>query len=125
MHNKAETMNILIVSDRSDLFGEWEDFAGTLDASVFFAVDHQEAVRLLERQPVDVAVLDIRALGDLGLLKYINDTHGNVRVMLITPERMSDIVSVMRDGQYSLVGDDLDVGAMRRMLQEAVRESER
>ena len=115
-------MNILIASDRTDLFGEWEDFAGTLDAHVFFALDHHEAIRLLERESIDVAVLDVRALGDLGLLKYINDAHANVRVMLITQERMSDLVSVMRDGQYSLVGDSLNVGALQRLIAEAGKE---
>ena len=115
-------MNILIASDRSDLYGEWEDFAGTMDAHVYFAASQQQAIGLLERESIDVAVLEVRALGDLGLLKYINDTHAGVRVMLITQERMSDLVSVARNGNYSLVGENLDIGALRRLISEAAKE---
>ncbi|MCD4828981.1 MAG: hypothetical protein K8R90_06080 [Candidatus Cloacimonetes bacterium] len=112
-------MNILIVSNRNDLYDEWEDFAVTLDSRVFFATDRKQAVSLLECEHIDVAVLDVRAMSDLGLLKYINDTHTKVRVMLVTQERMSDLVAVARDGHYSLVGDNLDIASLLHLIAEA------
>jgi len=109
-------MNLLITSNRRDLYREWEDFARTADARIFFASGREAAIELLEREASDVAVLEVRALGDLGLLKYINDTHQHVQVLLVTEERLGDVVSVVKNGQYRLVDRNLDIRALRKLL---------
>jgi len=90
----------LVVDDNADLAANVAELLESIDLEVFLASDGEAALELLERTPVDVAIVDVRlpTHGALPTGTYEGDGSVIVRTAdTATAERaLGEIVSTIR-----------------------------
>ncbi|MCX6305474.1 MAG: sigma-54 dependent transcriptional regulator [Bacteroidetes bacterium] len=96
-----ERLRILIVDDEPSIRTEIEEFLVAASFTVFQAGLPSEAFAILEREPVDICVLDIRLpeMNGLEVLAKIKQSHPSVEIIIITAHgEMESVISAMRLG---------------------------
>ena len=105
-------MNVLIVSNQKYPLSRMKEFVSKTDISVFFAMNNEQAVEVLNNNSIDIAVLELKTSSDVGLLKYINETFKNIGVILTADEVVRDVVSAIRYGSYSLLNNSFGLSEL-------------
>jgi DNA-binding NtrC family response regulator len=119
--------NILLVDDEEDFV---EMLALRLEATgekVHKAYDGQQCLDLLDREPVDVVILDIKMPGMDGIqaLKTIKSRHPLVEVILLTGHGTTETaIKGMKLGAYDYLQKPADFDDLTRKLAGASKKKE-
>ncbi len=103
----ARTYNILIVDDeKSVVFLLKEELSEIEKYDVTVAYDGAEAINLLQTQPFDVVLLDVKMprVSGIEVLKYIREQHPTTIVLMLT--NFADVktaIETMKLGAYDFV----------------------
>lgn len=114
---------LLIVDDekhtRDGLRASMED-----DYDVYVAADIQEALNILEADPVDVMVTDLRLGGEDGM-KLIDRAlalpHPPVCIMMTAYGSVDTAVEAMKHGAYDFITKPLNIDRLEILIQRALR----
>ena len=81
-----EAMNVLVVDDEEILRSLLEKILKKEGYTVHLAASGKEALRILEGNPVDIVVSDIKMpeMDGIELLKVVKENHPNVGVIMMT-----------------------------------------
>ena len=103
----ARTYNILIVDDeQSVVFLLKEELSEIEKYDVTVAYDGAEAINILQSQPFDVVLLDVKMprVSGIEVLKYIREQHPTTIVLMLT--NFADVktaIETMKLGAYDFV----------------------
>ena len=103
----ARTYNILIVDDeQSVVFLLKEELSEMEKYNVTIAYDGAEAINILQSQPFDVVLLDVKMprVSGIEVLKYIREQHPTTIVLMLT--NFADVktaIETMKLGAYDFV----------------------
>jgi DNA-binding NtrC family response regulator len=103
----ARTYNILIVDDeQSVVFLLKEELSESVKYEVATAYDGAEAINVLQSQPFDVVLLDVKMprVSGIEVLKYIREQHPTTIVIMLT--NFADVktaIETMKLGAYDFV----------------------
>ncbi len=96
-------MNILIVNRTQPMFEKFGNLLSDLDNSVFSADTIHQIASILDRQKIDLVLLEIKSLSDIALLDFIINTYPNVEVRLVTDCTTRHLLTTIKEGQYKIV----------------------
>ncbi|MDR3713264.1 MAG: sigma-54 dependent transcriptional regulator [Puia sp.] len=105
--------NILVVDDEVKLLGLLKRILSLEGYLVFEAADLKSAIRVLNKEDIDVIVCDVRLPDGSGLdfTRHIKQKFSNVEIILLTAYgNIPDVVQAMRFGAFDYIskGDDND-----------------
>ncbi|HEX7286138.1 MAG TPA: response regulator, partial [Candidatus Angelobacter sp.] len=97
---------VLVVDDETDMLQVCKRILEDKSYVVATATDGPEALELLRREPVDVAVLDLRlpSMSGLDVMREALRINPNVAVLIITAQATMDTaIQAVRDGAFDLI----------------------
>ena len=105
--------NILVVDDEEKLRGLLKRIISLEGYTVFDAADLRTAVRILQKEDIDLVVCDVKLPDGNGLdfTRSIRSRHTHVEIILLTAHaNIPDVVQAMRSGAFDYIskGDDND-----------------
>ncbi len=113
-------MNVLVAGTDSYLFSEFNDFLTATGFTPYFAENNRKAIKILNSVEINIIVLEIKTLKELNLLKYINDNHKTVQVILITEKNFKEQISIIRNADYLLLQKPFRLSELITHLREKV-----
>ena len=96
-----ETLSVLIVDDEQRVLDEIEEFLSKKDYNVVTANRATDAYHILEKNVIDIIILDVKMPGVDGLeaLQQIKTEYPNVEVIMISGHGdMDTVIEAMRKG---------------------------
>ncbi len=115
-------VKVLIVDDEKDFVEMFSMRLQTEGEKVSFAYSGQDALNILEKQPIDVVILDIKMPGMDGIdtLKEIRKKHPLVEVILLTGHGTADTaVKGMKLGAFDYLMKPADFDEIRVKVRNA------
>jgi len=106
------TVNILIVGTRN-LFGRMGERTAGTGICIRTVADHREAAEAILAHPTDVLIIEIASPQAVGLLKYVNDNFGDIRVILTADDETGEVIRTLRYGKYKFLSDPLMLPELR------------
>ncbi|MBL4559976.1 MAG: hypothetical protein COC06_02095 [Bacteroidales bacterium] len=80
--SSEEPMNILFIKENRSLIDELKEYIQSLDARAYFADDLIEMEIILNQTAIDLVIIPLKALSNLDMLKYINDSFKETKVVI-------------------------------------------
>jgi DNA-binding NtrC family response regulator len=74
-----------------------------MEGKAYFADNIEEATALLYAHPIDIAVLDLKQMTDIRVLKYINEYFNNVRIVVAVERNIENAISTIRNSQFGIL----------------------
>jgi DNA-binding NtrC family response regulator len=96
-----ESLTILVVDDEQRVLDEINEFLVNRQYKVFTAGYADEAYAILEKQSIDIVILDIKLpkVSGLEVLKVIKENHPQIEVIMISGHGdMDTVINAMRQG---------------------------
>ena len=116
----ANFLNLLIVDDERSIREACREVAMSLGFAAHVADSAEHAYRLLQAQPVDAILLDLRLPGAGGLeaLRRIKELHPEALVIVVTGYgTVQSAVQAMKHGAYEYVTKPFSVDELRLLLE--------
>jgi two-component system response regulator PilR (NtrC family) len=119
------TERLLVVDDEQSM-REWLNIALSQDGfEVESAGNGEDALKVLERTPVDLALVDLRMAGFDGLetLRRIKQLDDSVSVVIMTAYATAETaVQALKEGAYDYIIKPFKVDELRHLVQKALEE---
>jgi two-component system, NtrC family, response regulator PilR len=119
------TERLLVVDDEQSM-REWLSIALSQDGfEVESAGNGEDALKVLERTPVDLALVDLRMAGLDGLetLRRIKQLDDSVSVVIMTAYATAETaVQALKEGAYDYIIKPFKVDELRHLVQKALEE---
>lgn len=120
-------MNILIVDDNMNFLNDLEMLLSSKH-TCFLARTTEEASCILEREEIEVLLLDINLGAGTDGLTFLMEVKAGwpflVVIMITEDERVSTVVKAMRNGASGYVGKQPDLASLRVSIMKAMRDAE-
>lgn len=119
---------ILLVDDEERYLATMTKLLAQRDLTAFAAPGGAAALEILDREPVDVVILDVKMPGmdGLAVLKRIRARHPLVEVIMLTGHgSISTAVEGMRNGAYDYLTKPCDVDELIARAADAFEKKER
>ncbi len=121
---KASEVSVLFVDDEPDMLRSMRRFLRKEPYQAGFAGSAREALAILERQPVDIIVSDLRMpdMDGLALLEQVKSGYPDVIRLIFSANRdMEQIINAINSGEvYRFMSKPLDPEGFKRILGETV-----
>ena len=96
-----EPLSLLIIDDERRVLDEIKEFLQNKDYQVYVASTSAKAFVILDKQPVDIVILDVKLSDSNGIdvLRKIKAGHSEIEVIMISGHGdMDTVISAMREG---------------------------
>src|SRR5579872_142641 len=116
----ANFLNLLIVDDERSIREACREVAQSLGYTAYVADSAEHAYRLLEAQPFDSVLLDLRLPGAGGLdaLRRIKERRPEAVVIVVTGYgTVQSAVQAMKNGAYDYVTKPFSVDELKMLLE--------
>ena len=110
-------MNILLINDNKYIVNEMTDFLKTNNSELFLVESTQQAVHVLSKNIINVVLINMNSISDIGLVKYINDNFPNVRVFLTVENQIEEAISVFKNGSYKLLSNPMKLQELKKIME--------
>lgn len=100
------TMNILVLDDEQGYRDELNEFFQDFDFTTHLASRPSEALQIMTKSPIDIAILDVQLpeMSGLEVLEKIQSTHKETEVIMITGHGdMDTVIDAMRRGAADFI----------------------
>ena len=118
------SLNVLFVDDETDFLDTVLKRMKKRDVNVTGAESGEKALELLEREPVDVLVLDVRMPGMDGIqaLREIKKNHPLVEVIMLTGHASMEVaIEGMELGAFDYLMKPVDIDELLYKIQDAYK----
>lgn len=119
-------IRVLLVDDEEDYVKAMAERMDMRDLQSQVALSGEEALKLLEKEPPDVIVLDLRMPGMQGMevLERVRKEHPHIQVIILTGHGgEAEEAEARRLGAFEYLQKPADTGALVRTIQGAWRRS--
>jgi DNA-binding NtrC family response regulator len=76
-------------------------------SNAYFAHSKEQAIKTLDKFPIDTVVVTLHKLEDVAILKYINQYHTDTRVLVSATPEFDEIIKIFNQGNYSMLKQPL------------------
>ncbi len=121
----AELLNLLIVDDEKAVRESCREASQVNGFTTFAAESAEQAYKLLETQPIDIVLLDLKLPGASGLeaLREVRKRRPDAAVIIITGyATVSSAVQAMKQGAFDYITKPFTLEELRLMLERATEE---
>ncbi len=119
----ADTPRILIVDDEINICRNCEKILSKMDCEVSIAQNGHDALALIEAEPFDVVVTDLKMsrMGGMEVLRRIKENNPDIRVIVITGyASVSSAVEVMKIGAFDYLPKPFTPHELRAVVLQAI-----
>jgi hypothetical protein len=109
-------MNILFITTDSNQDSELREFAEAMDARAHFSHSTYESIQCLDREHIDTVVLKMARIEDAAILRYINEYHDKVKVLVYASDEFDEAIGILSKGRYEIVRDRKMLNGLRAHL---------
>lgn len=109
-------MKILAIGISKRNQKELNEFFSALNNNMIFSTTSFEAIKILNREKIDVAIIEFNFFDDLNLLKYLNQNFKHVKVILTTTDDTKDFMNIIREADYKIVKNPFRLGELRKEI---------
>jgi DNA-binding NtrC family response regulator len=117
-------MNALIIGSTFYL-NEMKDFFQVNDLTTYFAENTLAAIDVLNHHEIDFAFINIHSISEVILLKYINQNHQKVKVILLTNPKNKEVISILKEGFYHTLEDPFRFQEIQTFINEKKKKEEK
>jgi DNA-binding NtrC family response regulator len=117
-------MNALIVGSTFYL-KEMKDFFQANNLTSYFAENMLTAIDVLNHHEIDFAFIHIHSISEVILLKYVNQHHQNVKVILLTNPKNKEVISILKEGFYHTLEDPFRFQEIQTFINEKRKKEEK
>ena len=114
-----KNLNILVLDDEKGIRDELEEFLENNDCNAFLADRPSEAFQILNNNPIDVVILDIRLpeMDGLTVLKKIKTSFSDIEVIIISGHGdMESAIVAMREGAVDFFTKPFNLQDIQRAI---------
>jgi DNA-binding NtrC family response regulator len=118
------TNTVLVVDDEQVLAGAIGDYLGRHGHAVTVTSSGEEALKIIDREPPDIAVLDYRLprMDGLAVLRKIKETRPEIKVIMLTAHgSVEGAVDAMKLGAYDYLTKPVDLEELRLVVAKALQ----
>ncbi|MBI5590287.1 MAG: sigma-54-dependent Fis family transcriptional regulator [Deltaproteobacteria bacterium] len=119
----SDTPRILIVDDEINICRNCEKILSKMDCEVSIAQNGQEALALIEAEPFDVVVTDLKMsrMGGMEVLRRVKEKDPDIRVIVMTGyASVSSAVEVMKIGAFDYLPKPFTPHELRAVVLQAI-----
>ena len=119
----ADTPHILIVDDEINICRNCEKILSRMDCKVSIAQNGHDALALIEAQPFDVVVTDLKmsCMGGMEVLRRVKEKDPDIRVIIMTGyASVSSAVEVMKIGAFDYLPKPFTPHELRAVVLQAI-----
>jgi two-component system response regulator PilR (NtrC family) len=119
-----ETCNILVVDDERSMREFLEIMLSQEGYSVTLSENGEKACMILDKEPFDMVITDIRMKGidGIGVLKKAKSVNSDMIVILISAFATADTaVEAMKEGAYDFVPKPFDLSGFQELVKHALQ----
>lgn len=109
-------MNVLIQIKDSSTDCEIKEFTEANNDLVFISHTAEESINILSQNNIQKAVVSLKNLKDATILKYLNDYHPDIKVVVIANKAFDDIISVFKKVNYNVIHEPLKLSELKTRL---------
>jgi hypothetical protein len=82
---------------------EFNEFAGQIDARVFFSGSTEQSIIILNEHEIDIVVLKIGRIADVSILKYIDDYYKHIKVLVCARDDFDEALTIFNQVQFEKI----------------------
>lgn len=109
-------MNVLIQIKDSSTDREIKEFTEGNKDNVFIAHSAEESIDILSHNNIHKAVVSLKSLKDSAILKYLNEYHPGIEVVVLATKAFDDIISIFSKTNYSIIHEPLKLSELKGKL---------
>jgi hypothetical protein len=109
-------MNVLIQLKDNSADREIREFTEGNNDKVFISHSPEESIDILSNHEIHKAVVSLKSLKDTAILKYLNEYHTEVDVVVITNKAFDDIISIFQKVNYAIIHEPLKLSELNTKL---------
>ena len=113
-------MNILFAHYDPEIQKEIDDFLKLMDAKIYFSVNTEETIRILNEKTIEMVVLKINNMRDASILKYINDYYKDLEVLIMASKEYDEIISAFIRGHFTLIQQPVKLAELERKITDLI-----
>lgn len=120
-----DAINILLIDDEERFLRTATKLLQKKGLNVFTCTNGEDALRLLDENPIDVALLDLKlpGMGGLTLLQKVRELHSEVRVILLSGSFSSEPAEAgLRMGAFAYLAKPASIEKIFEKVQEAFKQ---
>jgi len=117
------TNTVLVVDDEQVLAGAMGDYLGRHGYAVNIKSSGEEALKVIDREPPDIVVLDYRLprMDGLEVLRRIKESRPEIEVIILTAHgSVEGAVEAMKVGAFDYLSKPLDLEELRLVVNKAL-----
>ncbi len=109
-------MNVLFFYINGFIKDELQECIQDMQGEAYFAATREEALAILNTQPMDLFFLEIKKFADTGLLKYVSENFKHIRVILTVESSIQNAISTIRSGHFDVLRSPFNLKQLRGIL---------
>lgn len=122
MENQDNTLHVLVVDDEQDIRDGSERILKRMGLSVITAERGEKGLAVIEQQPVDIVLLDLKmpGLDGMEVLGLIKKSHAHILVIVITGyATVETAIEAMKQGAYDFIPKPFEPDQLRIVVNRA------
>lgn len=118
-------MNVLIQIKDNSTDRELMEFTEGNNDQVFIAHSIEESIDVLSHTEIQKAVVSLKTLSDAAILKFINEYHPTIEVVVLANKTFDDVISIFQKSTYSVIHEPLKLSELKGKLHNKSRKYQR
>jgi len=114
--NLEEKMEVLIVGTNKYLLKDINEFFSINDYNPHYATNSREAISILNKLPIDLVVFDFLQFEEFKLIKYINENHKDLQVIVTVNKKIKEILSIIKNSEYQMIQEPFRLNELKCFL---------
>ena len=113
-------MEILIVGTSKYLLKDMIEFFSINDYNPHYATNSREAISILNKLPIDLVVFDFLQFEEFKLIKYINENHKDLQIIVTVNKKIKEIISIIKNSEYQMIQEPFRLNELKSFLKKRV-----
>lgn len=113
-------MNVFFQIKNSTADQEILEFVEGEGNKVFISHSTDESISILSKHDFEKAVISLKSLQDIAILKYLNDYYPDIKVVVIANKEFDDIISIFNKVNYSVIHEPLKLSELKSNLRKKI-----
>lgn len=109
-------MNVLIQIKNAATDREIREFTENEGNHVYISHSTEDSIIYLSKVTIDKAVISLKNLNDAAILRYLNEYHSSIQVVVIANKALDDIISIFKKVNYSVIHEPLKLSELKLKL---------
>lgn len=84
--------------------------------TVYISHSTEESIASLGNHSFEKAVISLKSLKDASILKYLNDYHPKIKIVVLANKNFDEVISIFRKSNYSVIHEPLRLADLQKQF---------